>query len=80
MENIQISSYVGIALDVIVEIVVFIIVWQGHSDNDDEDDGGMREVYRNKNRCGKLKFIFMKIILGFGLSFADTITGEKLLF
>ena len=85
MKNIQVSSYVGIALDVIVEIVVFYYVWYG----------GMRVVYlcsedelgpwllcgrsygpfRPFRGFGKFKFILIKIILGFGLSFADTITG-----
>ena len=92
MKNIQVSSYVGIALDVVVEIVFFIIVWRGR--NKYESDG-MRGVYRNSKDelgpwllCGryygpfrpfrgfgKVKFILIKIILGFGLSFADTITG-----
>ena len=89
MKNIQISAYVGIALDVIVEIVAFYYVWRGPSsyeyDPYDEYpmmvyDTGMRTVFKNKSQCGKFKFIIIKIIIGFGLSFADTITGEKLLF
>ena len=90
MKNIQISSYVGIALDVIVEIVAFYFVWFGL-----KYSWGMRGLYRDSNDelgpwllCGryygpfrpfrgfgKFKFILIKIILGFGLSFADTITG-----
>ena len=93
MKNIQVSSYIGIALDVIVEIVVFYYVWRGKWYY---IEGGMRGVYRNSKDelgpwllCGrrygpfrpfrgfgKFKFILIKIILGFGLSFADTITGE----
>ena len=85
MKNIQISSYVGIALAVIVEIVAFYYVWRGGLSYYDEDNdrmvywGGLRMVYKNKNLSGKIKFIIMKIIIGFGLSFADTIIGEKLL-
>ena len=77
MKNIQISSYVGIALAVIVEIIAFYYVWRGRSYYD--EDTGMKTVYKNKSRFGKIKFIIVKIIIGFGLSFADTIIGEKLL-
>ena len=82
MKNIQISSYVGITLAVIVEIVAFYYTWRGASYYDEDNDlmvyGGMRTVFKNKSLCGKIKFIFIKIIIGFGLSFADTITGKKL--
>ena len=84
MKNIQFSSYVGIALDVIVEIVAFYYVWRGHYFYDQYTDQmvyyGMGRVFENKSLCGKIKFIIIKIIIGFGLSFADTITGEKLFF
>ena len=87
MKNIQVSSYVGIALAVIVEIVAIYYVWRGESPYYDHmnhrmvyPQGGMRTVYKYKSRFRKIKFIIMKIIIGFGLSFADTITGKKLLF
>ena len=87
MKNIQVSAYVGIALDVIVEIFMFYHIWQG----------GMRYVYRLSEDeigpwalfgrsygpfkpfagFGKMKFILTKIIFGVGLSFADTITGVE---
>ena len=86
MKNIQVSSYVGIALDVVVEIVVFIIVWQGglrwvYKSSKDELGpwllcGRSYGPFRPFRGFGKFKFILIKIILGFGLSFADTITGE----
>ena len=85
MKNIKISSYIGIVLDVIVEIAAFFCVWLIGMESvfrHSEDDigplllcGRYYGPFRPFRGFGKVKFILIKIILGFGLSFADTITG-----
>ena len=91
MDNIQISAYVAIALDLLVGIGSFWIVWCFTK---------MRRVYRrSEDECGpwslfgcsigpfelfvgfgKMKFILFNIILAFGMPLVDTIMGKCELF
>ena len=76
MKNIQVSAYVGIALDICVEIAVIILVWLFSNmktvSNNCKDELGPFRLFTG---FGKIRFVFTRIILGFGLTFADTLTG-----
>ena len=81
IDNMQISAYVAIGLDLLVGIGSFLVVWRFSQ---------LRLVYRRSHdKCGpfelfvgfgKMKFILFKIILAFGMPLADTITGKGKLF
>ena len=81
MDNIQISAYVAIGLDLFVGIGSFLVVWRFSE---------MRLVYiYSEDKCGpfylfvgfgKMKFILFKIILAFGMPLVDTIMGKCKLF
>ena len=91
MDNMQISAYVAIGLDLLVGIGSFLVVWRFSK---------MRKVYEKSEDkfgpwslfgCsigqfelfvgfGKMKFILFKIILAFGMPLVDTIMGKRKLF
>ena len=70
MKNIQVSAYVGIALDICVVICVLVFrLWSfGRA---------LSVRYMFFTGFEKIKFIFINIFLGFGLSFIDTLTGKS---
>ena len=73
MKNIQVSAYVGIALDICVVICAFVfrclsVVQMSFIEF--EESPRSRWIRR-------IKFIFINIFLGFGLSFIDTLTGKS---
>ena len=90
MDNIQISAYIAVVLDILVGIGGFLIVWKYSK---------MRSVYNNRRLVndelgpwslfgctvgpfspfvgfGKVKFVLLKIILAFGVPALDTIMGK----
>ena len=90
MDNIQISAYIAIVLDILVGIGSFLIVWKFSE---------MRWVFYNRELVndelgpwslfgctvgpfspfvgfGKFKFVVLKIILAFGVPALDTIMGK----
>ena len=91
MDNIQLSAFVAIALDLLVGIGSFLFVW---------NFSNMPAFFRNskdevgpwsKFGCtigpftpfvgfGKVYFVITKIFLGFGMPLADTVTGKRQLF
>ena len=81
MDNIQISAYVAIALDLLVGIGSFVIVWRYSKMRDvyedSEDKCGPFELFRG---FGRMKFILFKVILAFGMPLVDTIMGKDKLF
>ena len=81
MDNIQLSAFVAIALDLLVGIGSFILIWRttnlrtiwGKS----EDKLGPLKMCRG---FGKFKFFITKIVLGFGMPLVDTALGKRKLF
>ena len=81
MDNIQVSAYIAIALDLLVGIGSFIFIWRTTS---------LRDMWRNSTfkLCGftlcrgfgNLKFFITKIVLGFGMPLVDTALGKRKLF
>ena len=81
MDNIQLSAYIAIALDLLVGIGSFLYVWNRSK---------MPTVFRNSEdklgpfkMCrgfGKFKFFITKILLGFGMPLVDTAFGKRKLF
>ena len=81
MDNMQISAYVAIGLDLLVGIISFLIVW-GCSRmrwvyEDSKDECGPFKLFRG---FGRLKFILFKVVLAFGMPLVDTIMGKGKLF
>ena len=81
MDNIQVSAFIAIALDLFVGIGSIIFIWR---------TTGLRTMWRNSEdklgplkMCrgfGKLKFFIMKIVLGFGMPLWNTALGKGKLF
>ena len=81
MKNIQVSAYIAIALDLLVGISSFMLIWC---------TTGLRTMWSNSKdqlgpfkMCrgfGKLRFFISKIFLGFGMPLVDTATGKRKLF
>ena len=81
MDNIQVSAFIAIALDLLVGIGSFIIIWRTTN---------LRTMWSNsKDKLGPLKmcrgfgafkFFITKIVLGFGMPLVDTALGKRKLF
>ena len=94
MDNIQISSYIAIVLDILVGIGGFLIVWKYsklrlvYNDREQVNDelgpwslfGCSVGPFKPFDGFGKMKFILLKIILAFGLPLSDTVLGMGILF
>ena len=81
MDNIQVSAYIAIALDLLVGIGSFIFIWRT-SDlrtiwSKSEDKLGPMKMCRG---FGKIKFFITKIFLGFGMPLVNTALGKRKLF
>ena len=86
MENIKTSAYVAIGLDVFFGITLFILIWKKTNlqavlmkSKDEYGPWSLCGCSVGSIRCitgfGKVHFIVMKIIIGFGLPLLDTISG-----
>ena len=91
MENIQISAYVAIGLDLLVGISSIVIVLcfskMRFVYGDSSDELGPWSLFgcsvgpfKPFDGFGKMKFILLKIILAFGLPLSDTVLGMGKLF
>ena len=87
VENIKTSAYVAIGLDAFVGIALFILIWKRTNFQavlmKAKDEYGPWSICGcpvGQIRCitgfGKVRFIVMTIIIGFGLPLLDTISGE----
>ena len=81
MDNIQVSAYIAIALDLLVGIGSFIFIWRTTDLrtiwSNSEDKLGPLKMCRG---FGKVKFFITKILLGFGMPLVDTALGKRKLF
>ena len=89
MENIEISAYVAIGIDIFVGISFFVHIWRKSNlkavyMNTKDEYGpwvlfGRFSVgpYRFFTGFGKIRFILMEIIIGFGMPLIDTISGAS---
>ena len=87
MENIKTSAYVAIGLDAFVGIAFFTLIWKRTNlkavlmkAKDEYGPWSLCGCPVGQIRCitgfGKVRFIVMTIIIGFGLPLLDTISGE----
>ena len=81
MDNIQVSAYIAIALDLLVGIGSFIIIWRYTGLrtiwSKSEDKLGPLTMCRG---FGKFQFFITKILLGFGMPLVNTALGKRKLF
>ena len=81
MDNIQLSAYIAIALDLLFGIGLFVVIWRTTSLrtmwSNSEDKLGPLKMCRG---FGKFKFFVTKILLGFGMPLVDTALGKRKLF
>ena len=77
MDNIQVSAYIAIGMDLLVGIGSFIIIWRytylRTMWRNSEDKLGPLKMCRG---FGKFRFFITKILLGFGMPLLDTALGE----
>ena len=81
MDNIRMSAFIAIGMDLLVGIGSFLLIWYGSD---------MPTVYKNsKDKLGRFtlfagfgrfKFFITKILIGFGLPLVDTALGKRKLF
>ena len=72
MDNIKVSAYIAIALDLLVGIGSFIFIWC---------TTGFRDMWRNSGGgFGKFRFFITKIVIGFGMPLVNTALGKRKLF
>ena len=81
MDNIQVSAYIAIALDLLVGIGSFIIIWRTtnlrYLWTISKDTLGPFKMCRG---FGKVKFFITTICIGFGMPLVDTALGKGKLF
>ena len=87
MDNIEISAYIAVGLDILVGIGSFLIVWKSSYMrvyyNKSEDKLGPWKLlgctvgpFSSFVGFGKAKFVLLKIVLAFGVPALDTIMGK----
>ena len=78
MNNIQVSAYIAIAMDLLVGIGSFIIIWRTTDLrkmwSNSEDKLGPFKMCRG---FGKFNFFITKILIGFGMPLVDTALGKR---
>ena len=91
MDNIQVSAFIAIALDLLVGIGSFIIIWRTTGLptiwSKSKDEVGPWSLFgcnigpfKMCRGFGKFKFFITKILLGFGMPLGDTALGKRKLF
>ena len=78
MDNIRISAFIAIGMDLLVGIGSFLFIW---------NCSYMPTVYKNRKDklgpftlfagFGRFKFFITKILIGFGLPLVDTVLGKR---
>ena len=71
MDNIRMTAFIAIGMDIAVGIGSFIYIWR---------TTGLPTMLSNSRGFAKFKFLIMKIVLGFGMPLADTASGKRKLF
>ena len=78
MDNIRMSAFIAIALDLLVGIGSFINIWRTtgliYMWSNSEDRLGPLKLCRG---FGKLKFFITKIVIGFGMPLVNTALGKR---
>ena len=78
MDNIRISAFIAIALDLLVGIGSFIIIWRFTNlrtiwSNSEDKLGPLKMC----SGFGKFKFFITKIVIGFGMPLVNTALGKR---